>query len=84
MKAQIFTEIQIRAGKKKDGVYTYQGKIYAVIDRRVEFIGDYDTVYHVSSGFLVYMGKCRIPSQLKSQITRVYKQVKKIKNNYNE
>lgn len=59
MKQEMFKKIEERASKKeRDGVYSCEGYPYAVINKRLKLVGDFDQVLQISHGFAVIIAKC--------------------------
>jgi len=46
---------------KKDGVYTFQGIHYKVVDKSLKYFSERDTIYNFVFGFLVEIGKSKTP-----------------------
>ena len=62
------TELQTivqRSTTKKDGVYSYNGIKYRVIDEYPKFIAQHNKIYEYSHGFLVEIGNYDYDSKTK-------------------
>lgn len=76
MKQEVFNKILEKAAKKeKDGVYTYEGKYYAVINKKLVLVGDFKIYFRFSSGFLVNIGTCN-HWKMKDKIKELFKKLK--------
>lgn len=74
MKQETFKEIEERASKKeKDGVYTYKGYPYAVINKRLKLIGDFNQILQMSYGFAVIIKRCD-SYKLASELKKIFKE----------
>mgnify|MGYP003656203833 CR=1 FL=1 len=58
MKQELLIEIEERASNKiKDGIYTFRGIPYVVVNQRLRFFAEFDTIFQMSHGFVVTLGK---------------------------
>jgi hypothetical protein len=59
--------------KTKDGVYSYEGRPYAVIGGKLRFVGDFDKVYEVCYGFCVIISQSDQVWETKDKIKELFK-----------
>jgi hypothetical protein len=74
MKREIINKITIKANAKtKDGVYSYEGHPYAVIEGRLRFVGDFNKIYEITCGFCVIIWQSQERWKVKSKIKELFK-----------
>ncbi len=72
MKQELMNKLINRASKKnKDGVYSYEGHPYAIVNGKLRFVGDFNKILELSQGFAVIIGLCE-PYQLKIKIKELF------------
>lgn len=57
MKQALLNRILERAKTRKDGIFVLDCVKYTVRDGRLEFLIDFNEVYHFSNGFVFLLGK---------------------------
>ncbi len=74
MKQEMMNKIINKANAKtKDGVYSYEGHLYAVIGGRLRFVGDFNKIYEICHGFCVIIWESPETWKMKSIIKELFK-----------
>lgn len=78
MKQEVMNKLLEKGNKKtKDGVYSYEGYPYAVINNKVRFVGDFNKIYEISFGFCVIIWSSQEHWKTKTKIKELFKTIKK-------
>ena len=74
MKQETLRKLEAKAAiKTKDGVYSYEGHPYAVIKGKLRFVGDFNRIYEMASGFCVIIWQSQDCWKMKPKIKELFK-----------
>lgn len=76
MKIQTIYEIDEKAKTKKDGIYSYKGFKYIVVNSRFKAYCDFKTVYEIFAGLTVKIGEIDEIYNVTKELNKLLKKYK--------